>query len=205
MEAAGGGEAIGAAQVAVVGHVQAQRLDFPGNALVLELGRGGEELALGRKLVDLTQKLRGTILSHGGRQGRERLFTAGTVLQQPQQRKGIGVGGGHTEGNSPLYVVKVDADKAQVIVGPREALACDVICLKDCNWLGAPDGDVLVKLRSVSQPVTARLDRASNTLTLAEPQFGVSPGQAAVCYQGTKVLGGGWISATSASAVPQAA
>jgi tRNA-specific 2-thiouridylase len=121
------------------------------------------------------------------------------------QRKGIGVGGGHTDGNSPLYVVRVDAEKAQVIVGPREALACDVVMLKDCNWLGAPDGDVLVKLRSVSQPIKARLDRASNTLTLAEPQFGVSPGQAAVCYDGSKVLGGGWISATSAQTVPQAA
>lgn len=120
------------------------------------------------------------------------------------QRKGIGVGGGHTENNAPLYVVKVDADKAQIIVGPREALACDVITLKDCNWLGDAT-DVTVKLRSVSQPVPAKLDRAKNRIILAEAQFGVSPGQAAVCYAGDRVLGGGWIAKTGRSALEMAA
>lgn len=129
----------------------------------------------------------------------------GVVGYTVGQRKGIGIGGGHTEGNSPLYVIRVDADRAQVVVGPREALACDIVILKDCNWLGAEDGDVTVKLRSVAQPVPARLDRAARTLTLAQPQFGISPGQAAVCYAGNKVLGGGWISATSATTIPNAA
>lgn len=114
------------------------------------------------------------------------------------QRKGIGVGGGHTEGNSPLYVIKVDAEKAQVIVGPREALACGTVHIQQCNWLGDTSASmaVTVKLRSVSQPLSARLDFGPDntaTLTLESPQFGVSPGQAAVCYAGERVLGGGWI------------
>lgn len=128
----------------------------------------------------------------------------GVVGYTVGQRKGIGVGGGVTENNSPLYVVKVDADNARIVVGPREALACDIVMLKDCNWLGDAT-DITVKLRSVSQPIAARLDRTSNTLVLAEPQFGVSPGQAAVCYAGSHVLGGGWIAGTGQSQNLQAA
>jgi tRNA-uridine 2-sulfurtransferase len=118
------------------------------------------------------------------------------------QRKGIGVGGGVTENNAPLYVIKVDADKAEVIVGPREALACDIVHIKQCNWLVETQKplDVTVKLRSVSQPLPARLifgDAGAATLTLEAPQFGISPGQAAVCYAGDRVLGGGWIEKAS--------
>lgn len=130
----------------------------------------------------------------------------GVVGYTVGQRKGIGVGGGHTENNAPLYVVKVDADKAQVIVGPREALACDVINLKDCNWLMDQDQEtVTVKLRSVSTPIPAKLDRAGNRIILDHAQYGVSPGQAAVVYGGDRVLGGGWIAGAGRVAVPQAA
>lgn len=126
----------------------------------------------------------------------------GVVGYTVGQRKGIGIGGGHTDGNSPLYVIKVDADKAQVIVGPREALACKTVSLHDCNWLTPTDvdKDITVKLRSVSQPLPARLSFGAGktaTLTLDAPQFGISPGQAAVCYDGERVLGGGWIRAAS--------
>ncbi len=114
------------------------------------------------------------------------------------QRKGIGIGGGVTENNSPLYVVKVDAEKSQVIVGPREALACSVVHIRGCNWLTETAGalDVTVKLRSVSQPLPAKLAFGAEghaAITLETPQFGISPGQAAVCYAGERVLGGGWI------------
>lgn len=126
------------------------------------------------------------------------------------QRKGIGVGGGHTEDNTPLYVVKVDAESARVTVGPREALACDVVHLRDCNWLTNDRGtmDVSVKLRSVSPPIPARLEFLSGNharLTLLTPQFGVSPGQAAVCYRSDQVLGGGWIVKTGQSILTKAA
>ncbi|MBU6234687.1 MAG: tRNA 2-thiouridine(34) synthase MnmA [Alphaproteobacteria bacterium] len=119
------------------------------------------------------------------------------------QRKGIGIGGGHTEGNSPLYVVKVDAEKSQVVVGPREALACATVSLHQSNWLMEAAGNdmpVTVKLRSVSAPLPARLSVGNEgvaTLTLETPQYGISPGQAAVCYAGDRVLGGGWIKAAA--------
>lgn len=126
----------------------------------------------------------------------------GVVGYTVGQRKGIGVGGGHTENNAPLYVIRVDAEKAQVIVGPREALACATVNLKDCNWLHDQTGgmDVTVKLRSVAQPLPARLtlgEGGKAALTLETPQFGISPGQAAVCYADDRVLGGGWIASAA--------
>lgn len=140
------------------------------------------------------------------------------------QRKGLGIGGGVTENNDPLYVVAIDPAQNRVIVGPKEALARDVLLVKDCNWLfeaadpskslafqddirgaGLP---VSVKFRSVMKPVPARLARredGSAAIYLEDPQYGISPGQAAVCYDGDRLLGGGWIvraekSVSSASA-----
>lgn len=124
------------------------------------------------------------------------------------QRKGLGIGGGHNEANDPFYVVKVDADANRVIVGPKEALARDIVMLKDCNWLSGHEGDVLVKLRSMTKAVPARLVRHEGgraEIHLAAPQYGIAPGQAAVCYDGTRVLGGGWIAETASSAIPLAA
>lgn len=125
------------------------------------------------------------------------------------QRKGLGIGGGHSEGNAPLYVVRVDAGNNQVVVGPKEALARDIILIEDTNFLdeallGAQDYDVMVKLRSVSKPYKAKLtvldDGKRASITLDAPQYGISPGQAAVCYDGGRVLGGGWIYATENAA-----
>ena len=123
------------------------------------------------------------------------------------QRKGIGVGGGITEDNSPLFVVQLNADKNQVVVGPKEALARDVVFVRDVNWLVAPEaGQITVKLRSTTQPQPALLEPTSDgaKVTLLEPQYGISPGQAAVFYDGSRVLGGGWIAATARSSDPMA-
>ncbi len=127
------------------------------------------------------------------------------------QRKGIGIGGGVSEDNAPFYVVRIDPAANRVIVGPKEALARDVIYMSDCNWLADIPADgmaVETKLRSVSRPAPARLvktgDRTAE-LHLPEPQYGIAPGQAAVCYAGTRVLGGGWIIAAENSALPMAA
>lgn len=125
------------------------------------------------------------------------------------QRKGLGVGGGITDNNEPLYVVKLDPGANRVVVGPKQALARDQVFLKDCNWLD--DGetmDVTVKLRSMAKPEAATLKRMSNgqaVLELAQPQYGIAPGQAAVCYTGQRAIGGGWIERTGSMALGEAA
>lgn len=116
------------------------------------------------------------------------------------QRKGIGIGGGVTEGNEALYVVAVHADKNEVIVGPYAALARDVVYMKESNWLCTipPNGlDVLVKVRSARPPMPGRLFKGQNGapdyVEMQEAQFGVAAGQACVCYIGERMIGGGWI------------
>ncbi|MGB0498892.1 MAG: tRNA 2-thiouridine(34) synthase MnmA [Rubricella sp.] len=119
------------------------------------------------------------------------------------QRRGLGIGGGE-----PLYVVKLDADTRKVIVGPREALATRTVPLKEVNWLGDLPFEAIpeeglrleVKVRSTRPPREAVLratgrDRAVVDLIAAEE--GVAPGQACVFYDGagSRVLGGGWITA----------
>ena len=132
----------------------------------------------------------------------------GNILGQHQgvlhytvgQRRGLGVAIGE-----PLYVVRIDADKRQVIVGPKDALARRTIMLDEVNWLGgemlSDPIDVKVKIRSTGSPVRANLtllqgQRAEVSLDI--PEEGVSPGQACVFYgadegPAARVLGGGWI------------
>ncbi len=114
------------------------------------------------------------------------------------QRRGIDVGGQA----EPLYVVRLEPASNRLVVGPRAALAVSTVLLDGLNWLAGAlpaDGlDVTVKLRSMAPLVPARLfdgetPSAAPTLLFPEPQFGVSPGQAAVCYAGGRVLGGGFI------------
>ncbi|MDE2030540.1 MAG: tRNA 2-thiouridine(34) synthase MnmA [Alphaproteobacteria bacterium] len=104
------------------------------------------------------------------------------------------------ENNDPLYVLRLDAEKKQVVVGPREKLAQQDVALRDLNWLGdaVPESGiaVTVKLRSAQPPVPATFRMQENNrgvLTLHEAAFGVAPGQAGVIYDGDRVLGGGWI------------
>ena len=111
------------------------------------------------------------------------------------QRKGLGIAGGE-----PLYVLRLEPKARRVVVGPRAALGRRRVLLRDVNWLGPePDADgieVSVKLRSAQPPLRARLrlDTAGGgEAELAEPAFGVAAGQACVAYDGTRLLGGGWI------------
>ena len=114
------------------------------------------------------------------------------------QRRGIGIALGDGE---PLYVVKLIPDKAQVIVGPKSALAVAGMTVRDINWLGDNDLPVngqslMVKVRSVSQPVAAMIYPLPNNqarIVFDQPHLGVAPGQACVFYDQERVLGGGWI------------
>ncbi|MFC4215261.1 tRNA 2-thiouridine(34) synthase MnmA [Pseudophaeobacter arcticus] len=116
------------------------------------------------------------------------------------QRRGLGIGG-LTE---PLYVVRLDVDKKQVIVGPKELLATRTIPVREINWLGDEPFDsrtewqVMVKVRSTRPPREAIIRPLSATtaeVELLTPEEGVSPGQACVFYQSgsSRILGGGWI------------
>ena len=118
------------------------------------------------------------------------------------QRRGLGVATG-----DPIYVVAIDADKREVIVGPREALARARVHLDEVNWLGdAAQGpiEVLARIRSTGDPAPAQLHLGENgkaDVVLLQPEEGVSPGQACVFYasDGDRVLGGGWIKSASIS------
>lgn len=131
------------------------------------------------------------------------------------QRKGLGIGGQKDGDNEPLFVIRLDAARRQVVVGARQDLRCQQMRLTEVNWLGdaAPGGiaavtdlAVAVKWRSMMNPVAARLSltapsgtdtQAIVTLDNADDHGAIAPGQACVFYQGERVLGGGWIQGTS--------
>jgi tRNA-specific 2-thiouridylase len=106
------------------------------------------------------------------------------------QRRGIEIGGQ----DEPLYVVRIEPESARLVVGPRRALAVEAMRVSDWNWLGEDQSDVSVKVRSLAPAVRAEIDR--QWIRFDKPEYGVAPGQAAVAYDGSRVLGGGWIAET---------
>lgn len=106
------------------------------------------------------------------------------------QRRGLEIGGAP----EPLYVLRVDAAEKRIVVGPRAALAVCAARLEGINALGPLDRPLTAKVRSMAKPVAARL--LGDRLMFDVPEYGVSPGQAAVLYDGDRVLGGGWIAET---------
>lgn len=124
-------------------------------------------------------------------QGRELGRHKGLIHYTVGQRRGLEIGGLA----EPLYVVRLDPEKQHVIVGPKAALAVSAARIVDPNWLGDVDGkSVMAKVRSLAKPVPARIE--GEWLHFDNPEFGVAPGQAAVIYDGDRVLGGGWIEET---------
>jgi tRNA-uridine 2-sulfurtransferase len=107
------------------------------------------------------------------------------------QRRGLEIGGRP----EPLYVLRLEPERRRVVVGPKRALAVRAARLAGLNWLGEGQRDGLsVKVRSLARPAPARFD--GETVTFEAPEYGVAPGQAAVLYEGDRVLGGGWIEET---------
>ena len=110
------------------------------------------------------------------------------------QRRGIEIGGQ----SEPLYVIRIEPDTKRLIVGPRRALAVEKMRVSDWNWVAEDQRDINVKVRSLAPAVPGTVD--GDWIRFAQPEFGVAPGQAAVAYDGTRLLGGGWIAETVAAA-----
>jgi tRNA-specific 2-thiouridylase len=129
------------------------------------------------------------------------------------QRRGIGIAAGE-----PLYVVHLDAERARVIVGPREALETRKVYLRAMNWLGdtglaaAPEEgiEVYAKLRSTRPPRPALLHHKNGRtwVELADGESGIAPGQACVLYSddgdNARVFGGGFIERSERGAKAEA-
>ena len=113
------------------------------------------------------------------------------------QRKGIKIAN-----NNPLYVINIDADKNNIIVGNKESLEIKEIKLRELNILGSKEEFnkiVNIKVRSTGKLLKAKINLLENSanVEILDKETGISPGQACVFYakdnNGHKVLGGGWI------------
>lgn len=133
----------------------------------------------------------------------EIVTTAGQVIGQHQgihrytvgQRRGIGI-----SSPDPLYVVRVDAKNNRVVVGSSDDLLKREMVVERVNWIAVEDLTepmrVAVKIRSraeEAQAVVSRREDGSVVVAFDEAQRAVTPGQAAVFYDGDLVVGGGWI------------
>ena len=159
----------------------------------------------------------GAILDRSG----ERIGThPGAAAFTVGQRKGLDIGYPAADGK-PRFVLEVRPKTNEVVVGPREALAIAELAGSRISWAGLPPADLAadsagnvscvpfdceVQVRAHGDPVpaVARVDGGELVVTLREPLMGVAPGQSAVIYLGTRVLGQCTIDRT-VSAVPVSA
>jgi tRNA-specific 2-thiouridylase len=147
-----------------------------------------------------------TLRPEGGRPGRIVHAETGEALGEHPgvvhftvgQRRGLEIGGQP----EPLYVIALDAESAEVRVGPKRLLAVGGARIVATNRIGAvPAGPLTAKVRSLARPVPVTLtgplgEGAATAIRFERPEFGVAPGQAAVLYTGERVIGGGWIEET---------
>jgi len=111
------------------------------------------------------------------------------------QRKGLGVATG-----TPLYVIELRGDKHQVVVGTNDELSSRTMLVRKLNWIAVDDLHspmrVKAKIRHRHEPADAIIEKTGRDEVLAtfdNPQRAITPGQAAVFYDGDIVVGGGWI------------
>ncbi len=110
------------------------------------------------------------------------------------QRKGLGIGW-----TAPLFVVGIDVDKKQVIVGEKEHLSRNELLIDACNWsIPVPQQPLetkcRIRYRHQEVPATVEpLEDGRARIRFETAQRGITPGQAAVFYEDDKVIGGGWI------------
>ncbi|MDX6619140.1 MAG: tRNA-uridine 2-sulfurtransferase [Gaiellales bacterium] len=103
---------------------------------------------------------------------------AGAVAYTPGQRRGLGL-----SASAPLYVLRADSDRNELVVGPRSRLACTIVALREAR-IDEGTGRVHAKLRARSPTVAASIERGPGgaRLLLEEPVYGVAAGQTAVLY-----------------------
>lgn len=111
------------------------------------------------------------------------------------QRRGLNI---NTSGTA-LYVVDIDPETKRVYVGEEKDLYQSEFLIKDTNWLIDNDKEILAdaRIRSSHKPCSARINKVNDAgiykVEFLKPQKSVTPGQACVLYDGSRVLGGGWI------------
>ena len=113
------------------------------------------------------------------------------------QRKGIKIAE-----KDPLYVIEINSENNEIVVGPKEKLIKRKIELRDINLLTDKEtfnDEIFVKIRSTGKLIKSKLflSNQKGNVELFEDEYGISPGQACVFYKkdnnGDKLLGGGWI------------
>ncbi len=115
------------------------------------------------------------------------------------QRRGLGI----ADAGRPLYVIRIDASERRVVVGPKEALGVSSITIRDVNWIadeasapGTELRDLMLRVRSTHRGTPGRVRLLAGgraEVSFVAPERAVAPGQAAVFYRDSRVLGGGWI------------
>jgi len=164
-------------------HSESQEVCFiPDNDYrALLQGTMGEEIPFSGAIVDLQGNVLG---SHRGIHA----YTIG-------QRHGLGIAS-----KDPLYVYRIRPEKHEIVVAPREHLFSQSLVAEDFHWIGPKSDSQTIKVQA---QIRYRHRPAEGTLTIlsadrvrcdfGEPQWSITPGQALVCYEGERVLGGGWI------------
>ncbi len=128
--------------------------------------------------------------------------TSGTILGEHQgayrytigQRKGLGIAS-----SRPYYVKEIRPRVNEIVVGRKEDLYSREVIAGDVKWIGeapVPGKEVLAQIRYRHRAAPGVLEITGPgkiRFVFHEPQWAITPGQALVCYEGDRVLGGGWI------------